>query len=154
MAVGHWVCLVICEMECEMGGDSGLTSFVIVIVIGYRLGATFFSQKWHPYFCLFRYNYNCLSVWLLDCLSILIAQDTQAFTHSSNQAMLPPLHPQNTSTMPSLCLHSAFAPKGGGKVEARGIQNGRKQTPTSPIRLSDFFCDRWPVKREHFKIKN
>ena len=32
--------------------------FVIVIVIGCRLGAAFFSQKWHPVFCLFWYNYN------------------------------------------------------------------------------------------------
>ena len=45
MTVGHCVYLAICEMESEMGVNSGLTSFVIVIVIGSLFGATFFSQK-------------------------------------------------------------------------------------------------------------
>ena len=33
MTVGHCVCLAIREMECEMGGNSGLIPIVIVIVI-------------------------------------------------------------------------------------------------------------------------
>ena len=39
----------------------------------------------------------------------------------------------NASTLPSLCLRSAFAPK----VEAKGTQKGMKKTSTSPLRLSD-----------------
>ena len=43
-------------MGCGMGVNSGLTPIVIVIVIGCHFGATFFSQKWHPNYGLFRYN--------------------------------------------------------------------------------------------------
>ena len=39
-------------MEWEVGVNSGLTSFVIVIVIGCH----FFLKKWHPNFGLFGYN--------------------------------------------------------------------------------------------------
>ena len=35
MAVGHCVCLVNCEMGCELGGNRGLIPIVIVIVIGH-----------------------------------------------------------------------------------------------------------------------
>ena len=33
VTVGHYVCIAICEMECELGGNSGLKPIVIVIVI-------------------------------------------------------------------------------------------------------------------------
>ena len=39
-----------------MGGNSGLTP--IVIVIECHLLPLFFSQKWHPDFWIFWYNYN------------------------------------------------------------------------------------------------
>ena len=55
MAVGHCVRLVNYELGCELGGNRGLTSIVIVIVIECHF---FFSQKWHPDFCSFGYNYN------------------------------------------------------------------------------------------------
>ena len=49
VAVGHCVCLAISEMERELGVNSGLTSFVIVIVIvfviGCHYGATFFLKS-------------------------------------------------------------------------------------------------------------
>ena len=39
-----------------MGVNSGLTPIVIVIVIVSHFMPLFFSQKWHPNFCLFGYN--------------------------------------------------------------------------------------------------
>ena len=42
-------------------------------------------------------------------------------------------HTHDVSSLPSLCLRSAFAPK----VEEKWIQNEMKQPSTSPIHLSD-----------------
>ena len=42
--------------------DNARPIIVIVIVIECRLGATFFSQKWHPIFCYFWYNYKNTSL--------------------------------------------------------------------------------------------
>ena len=43
----------------------------------------------------------------------------------------------DASTLPSLCLRSAFALASLLRLEARRIQNGMKQASSSPIRLSD-----------------
>ena len=45
MAVGHFVCLINCELGCELGGNRGLISIVIVIVIGCHLCHFFFLKS-------------------------------------------------------------------------------------------------------------
>ena len=45
MAVGHCVCLVNCELGCELGGNRGLIPIVIVIVIGCHLLPLFFLKS-------------------------------------------------------------------------------------------------------------
>ena len=61
--------------------------FVIVIVIESHFMPLFICEKWHPNFCLFRYNYSRL---------------TMTRTHHSHR-------------VPSPCLRSEFASGGGEK---------------------------------------
>ena len=84
VAVGHCVCLVNCELGCEIGSHPYCYCYC------YRLPLTtaFFSQKWHPNFWLFLYNYN---------------------------RRLLPLWVRSAFALGSLWVRSAFAPKSGGK---------------------------------------
>ncbi len=85
------------------------------------LYATFFSKKWHPYFCLFVYNYNSRP-----------PQNTTQLT-------------QNASTVASLWIRCGFAPGSENNERTYTTQKSpiplanKPHSPLTMIRVSFLF---------------